>query len=302
VSGGLRFALETPGRWVYCGWARLSPAEARRSGWARQKTNTEILDFVQNDDLEGNDDLEDGKVQNDGLEGNDEFEGNDDLEDGKWRIEDQMMSAWVGRFSAGAMAVALLLAAGCSGSTATSDQGAGATASPAGPAQTITAKTAFGKIYPSARAWAADAEFLTEKPDDLAGFKNEQGKAAMWEAGFGSQSLHQYKVYTYAVATVLPDVHRGVSANLALPWHGDTRDAMSVDLSLFSVDSDAAYQAAATEAAPWLAKNPDKKLSLVLGRTFKFGGPVWLVTWGDVKQGGYAVFVDASSGKVYKSK
>ena len=124
----------------------------------------------------------------------------------------------------------------------------------------------------------------------------------MWEAGFGSQSLHQYKVYTYAVATVLPDVHKGVSANLALPWHGDTRDAMPVDLALFSVDSDAAYQAAAKDAAPWLAKNPGKKLSLVLGRTYKFGGPVWLVTWGDTKQGGYAVFVDASSGKVYKSK
>ena len=212
------------------------------------------------------------------------------------------MSAWVGRCAAGAMAVALLLAAGCSQSTAPSGEGAGAAAAPAGPPQTIAAKTAFGKIYPSARAWAADAEFLTEKPDELAGFKNEQGKAAMWEAGFGSQSLHQYKVYTYAVATVLPDVHKGVSANLALPWHGDTRDAMSVDLALFTVDSDAAYQAAAQEAAPWLAKNPDKKLSMVLGRTYKFGGPVWLVMWGDTKQGGYAVFVDASSGKVYKSK
>ena len=212
------------------------------------------------------------------------------------------MSVWVGRCAAGAMAVALLLAAGCSGSTAPSGAGAGATAAPAGPPEPIAAKTAFGKIYPSARAWAADAEFLTEKPDELAGFKNEQGNAAMWEAGFGSQSLHQYKLYTYSVATVLPDVHRGVSANLALPWHGDTRDAMPVDLALFTVDSDAAYQAAAQEAAPWLAKNPGKKLSLVLGRTYKFGGPVWLVTWGDTKQGGYAVFVDASSGKVYKSK
>jgi hypothetical protein len=37
----------------------------------RQKTATEILDFVQKDDLEGNDDLEDGEVQNDDLGGND---------------------------------------------------------------------------------------------------------------------------------------------------------------------------------------------------------------------------------------
>src|ERR1035441_7380018 len=73
------------------------------------------------------------------------------------------MSAWVGRFSAGAMAVALLLAAGCSQSTAPSGEGAGAAAAPAGPPQTIAAKTAFGKIYPSPRAWAAGAEFLTGK-------------------------------------------------------------------------------------------------------------------------------------------
>src|ERR1017187_2644599 len=136
------------------------------------------------------------------------------------------MSVWVGRFSAGAMAVALLLAAGCNQSTATSDQGTGAAAAPAGPPETIAAKTAFGKIYPSARAWAADAEFLTLKPDDLTGFKNDQGKAPMWEAGVGSQSRHKYKVYAYSVATVLPDVHKGVPSNRALPLHGDSRDAM----------------------------------------------------------------------------
>ncbi len=199
------------------------------------------------------------------------------------------------------MAVAALLAAGCSGSAPSSSESA--TVTPAAPAVTITAKTAFGKMYPSALAWASDVEFLTEKPDDVAGFKNEAGKAAMWEATFASPSLHQYKVYTYSVATVLPEVHRGVSANVALPWPGESRDAMPIDLSLFTVDSDAAYQTASADAAAWLAKNSDKKFSaLALGRTFRFGGPVWLATWGDAKKGGYAVFVDASSGKIVKSK
>ena len=44
---------------------------------ARQKTTTEILDFVQNDGLEGNDGLE----ENDDLDENDDLEGNDDLEE-----------------------------------------------------------------------------------------------------------------------------------------------------------------------------------------------------------------------------
>ena len=213
------------------------------------------------------------------------------------------MSVWTRRCAGCALAVAALLVVGCSGSSAPADNGAGAAAVPAGPPATITAKTAFGKMYPSALAWASDVEFLTQKPDELSGFKNEAGKAAEWEATFASASLHQYKVYTYSVATVLPDVHKGVSANVALPWKGDSRDAMPIDLSLFTVDSDAAYQAAAADAASWLAKNPDKKFSaLALGRTYKFGGPVWLVTWGDATKGGYAVFVDATTGKVYKSK
>ena len=212
------------------------------------------------------------------------------------------MGAWVGRCGLGVAAVAVALAAGCLGPAAPGSEAGSPGAAAAAAPEPVAGKTAFGKIYPAAHAWAADAEFLTLKPDEVAGFKDDAGKAAMWEAGFGSQSLHQYKVYTYSVATVLPDVHKGVSDNLSLPWHGDTRDAMPVDLGMFTVDSDAAYQAAAKDAAAWLEKNPGKKLSMVLGRTFKFGGPVWLVTWGDAKKGGYAVFVDASSGKVYKSK
>jgi hypothetical protein len=68
------------------------------------------------------------------------------------------------------------------------------------------------------------------------------------------------------------------------------------------MDSDTAYKAAAAEAADWLKKNPDKKLTTIaLGNTAKFQLPVWYVQWGDAK-GGYVVYVDATNGKVLKAK
>ena len=72
--------------------------------------------------------------------------------------------------------------------------------------------------------------------------------------------------------------------------------------SVFNIDSDTAYQTAATDAAPWLAKNPDKPLtSIELGNTYNFKTPVWYVAWGD-KKSGYIGLVNATAGTLYKKK
>ena len=151
-----------------------------------------------------------------------------------------------------ALAATLLLLSGCSQSPAPST----AATNPPAPPQTITAKTAISPLYKAALAWSGDVQIMHMTTREVPGFKNEAGKAAMWEAAFGSPSKHQLRVYTYSIATALPQIHKGVDAGLPLAWAGQTRDAMPIDLGLFSVDSDAAYQAAAADAAPWLAKNP----------------------------------------------
>lgn len=213
------------------------------------------------------------------------------------------MRALLKRCSVGAVAAAVLLLAGCSQSTNSPANGeSGAAKSPAAPAQLVTAKTAFAPMYKAAIAWSGDVQLMHITPKDVPGFKNEAGKAAMWEATFASPSLHKLRVYTYAITSVLPEIHKGAAAGLPRPWAGHTRDSMPIDLALFSVDSDAAYQAASTDAAAWLAKNPGKALSsLEIGSTYKFQAPVWYVQWGDNKSG-YVALVDATSGKVYKNR
>ncbi len=200
-------------------------------------------------------------------------------------------------------AVAILLMAGCSQPTQPSDSSQAAAANtPAAPAELVSAKTAFWPIYKSAMAWSPDVQVMHIAQKEVPGFKNQAGKAAMWEVAIGSPSKHQYRLYTYSIATVLPDIHKGASAGLALPWGGQTRDAMPIDVTVFNTDSDAAYQTAATDAAAWIAKNPDKPLtSLELGSNYDFKSPVWYVAWGD-KKAGYIGLVNATSGTLYKSK
>ena len=200
-------------------------------------------------------------------------------------------------------AVAMLLLAGCLEKTKTPVTDESKTArTPAGPPEPVTAKTAFWPMYTSGRHWTPDIVILRLTPKEVPGFKNEAGKAAMWEAMFASPSLHQYRVYSYAIASSPPDIFKGVSAGLRVPWNGVTRDAMPVELTSFNVDSDVAYQAAAADGAAWLKKNPDKALSsFALGNNYRFQAPVWYLAWGD-KKSGYVAFIDANTGKVLNKK
>ena len=205
------------------------------------------------------------------------------------------------RCLAGAATLAVVLFAGCSQSTPPAGD-ANAAAVPAAPPQPVTAKIAFGVMYKSALAWSPDVQLLTLKPMEVPGYKNDAGKAAMWEGQFASPGKAQYRAYTYSIATVGPDIHKGVSGRIPMPWAGVTRDVMAIDLTAFTVDSDAAYQAAATEADAWRKKNPDKTLTTIeAGSTYKYTSPVWLVQWGD-KKAGYVALIDAATGKPYKSK
>jgi hypothetical protein len=193
-------------------------------------------------------------------------------------------------------ALAALLLAGCSSSTSAPTTGA-APAVQAAP-QVITAKTAFWEMYKTAHAWSSDAEPIRISAREVPGYKNEGGKAGMWEAVFASPSLGSYRTFTYAIIDAPPSISKGVAAGLAIPWKGATRDAMPIETSMFNIDSDAAYTAAAADAAAWMKNNPGKDVSdFEIGDTYKFSTPVWYVMWG-TKSAGYATIVDASSGKV----
>ena len=201
-------------------------------------------------------------------------------------------------------ALAVVILAGCNSSTTSSSPPPAAAATPAASAkpEIVSGKTAFWEMYKTAHAWAADAQPIRLTMKELPGYKNENGKAGMWEAAFGSTSLRSYRTFTYAIDAVPPSIYKGVDSGMALPWNGPSRDAMTIDTSQMNIDSDAAYTAAAAEAATVLKGKPELTITdFELGDTYKFQTPVWYIMWG-TKKAGYVAIVDATSGKLMKGK
>ena len=74
---------------------------------------------------------------------------------------------------------------------------------------------------------------------------------------------------------------------------------MTFQTSDFTIDSDAAYKAAAEKAGDWLKDkdNASKPVSLSLGAATRFPAPVWYILFGNSKSG-FAAFVNAATGNV----
>jgi hypothetical protein len=198
---------------------------------------------------------------------------------------------------------ACLALAACSQAPAPSDvQAKGGTevkkeVPPPPPPAPIAAQTAFYEMYKPARTWAPDVQPLSLAGGDLPTMKQEGGKAPMWTAVFVSASRREARTFTYAVADGGGDIRKGVSAGGAQGWSGDTPQSKAFQNSDFQTNSDAAYQAALEKAGDWVKAHPDKKPALYLGNSSKFPTPVWLVLWGNTKNG-YAAYVSATTGKV----
>jgi hypothetical protein len=169
---------------------------------------------------------------------------------------------------------------------------------PAMPTGPITGLTAFYEMYKVARQIAPDMQTASLTGNDVEGVKSEEGKYAMWTAVFVSASLKQAITFTYSTSDKAL-VPKGVNNGGSIRWGGPAQSAMPFSTSDFSIDSDAAYKAAAVRAADWLTKNADKPVTIfALGNASSFPAPMWYIRWG-TKAGGFAVYVNASTGTIF---
>ncbi len=170
---------------------------------------------------------------------------------------------------------------------------------PAKAPEAVTARRAFFEAYKPARAWATDLLALSVVSGEVPGIKNEDGKAGLWTIVFVSPSRKEARRFTYAVVDNGSDIHQGVGVSAALLWSGATRTSKPFASTEFVVDSDAAYQSASKQAAGWLKKHPNQKVTFRLGNASRFAAPVWYVMWGTTKNG-YAALVNATTGTLVK--
>jgi hypothetical protein len=207
-------------------------------------------------------------------------------------------------FLKAAFVVAALALTACSSEPAKTtetktDAEAAAKKAPAGPPEPVAAKAAFYEMYTPAHAWAADLKPISLKSGEVAGVKNTDGKAGVWTAIFVSPTQHAARTYVYSVADELPTITKGIKAEGTEPWAGPSTTVMTFETSDFTIDSDAAYKAAADKAGDWMKdkENAAKPVSMSLGAASRFPAPVWYVLFGNSKSG-FASFVNATTGNV----
>jgi hypothetical protein len=193
----------------------------------------------------------------------------------------------------------LLLLAGCSDSTPVPEAKTETPKKPTVPTGPITALTAYYELYKIARQIAPDLQTASITANEVDGVKSEDGKYAQWTVVFVSASKRQATTFIYTTVEHA-GLLKGANNSGSQPWGGATQDATPFSTSDFSVDSDAAYKTAADKAGDWLSKNKEKPVTtFALGQSARLPAPMWYIMWGDKKSGGFAVYINASTGAVF---
>jgi hypothetical protein len=199
----------------------------------------------------------------------------------------------------GVALASLMLLTGCGETSLSTEARKEMPKKPALPEGAIPALTAYYEVYKSARTIVPDLQTASITGNDVEGVKSEEGKYPQWTIVFVSASKMQ--AYTFVYTTVEKgNLLRGMNNLGSMRWAGPNQNAEPFSNSDFSVDSPAAYKAAAEKAKDWLAKNPTKPITtFALGHSARFVAPMWFIQWGD-KKGGYAAFVNSVTGNVAK--
>jgi hypothetical protein len=194
-----------------------------------------------------------------------------------------------------ALVAGVLVLAGCD-STPAPEVKKETVKKPTVPEGVIPALTAYYETYKVARQIAPDIQVADIIGNEVDGVKSEKGKYAQWTVDFVSASAKKTTKFVYTTVEHA-GLLRGINNQGSQPWGGPTQSAVPFGNSDFSVDSDAAYTAAAEKASAWLAKNDKPVTAFTLGQAHSLPAPTWYIMWGDAKSG-FKAYVNASTGKV----
>lgn len=134
------------------------------------------------------------------------------------------------------LALLLLSLAVISACTSESNQPAPKTEPP----DAITGRSAFQKLFVSARGWAGDVRPYQLESQAVGDFKGKDGKAVVWRAGFASATMHGSKPYVWSGIDSSDAPSRGVN-----PGPQDSyAPGNDFDMQFLKVDTDKAFDVA----------------------------------------------------------
>jgi len=158
-------------------------------------------------------------------------------------------------------------------------------------AEAITGRTAFQKLYISARGWARDAQPYRLQSDITGDAKGRDGKTPVWRGYFASPSQRATKPYTWAKGDIEPGTIDSYS-----PSNSSTQ---VFDIAFLKVDSDKAFEVAQKHGGDKIVeKSPDIGVLYVLDWSNATSELIWHVMYGNSRDDTkLRVAVNASNGE-----
>jgi len=165
-------------------------------------------------------------------------------------------------------------------------------------AQYDTGRTAFQRIYLSARLWAPDAKPFRLQSQFTADAPTAEGKAGLWRGSFASPSKRSMKLFVWSGLVGADAPEQGVSFSAEDSWSPSNSSTQPFDIGFLKVDSDKAFEVAQKNGGEKLTKK-DPKQPVIFVLTWDAAGNqlIWHVLYGgNPTEAKLRIAVDGTSG------
>lgn len=168
----------------------------------------------------------------------------------------------------------------------------------------LTGRSAFQKLFVSARSFATDIKPYRLESVYTEGSPADQGKAGIWRAQFASPSKRAIKAYTWSGIGGPDAPDRGVSHGTEDTYNPSNRSTHVFDLPFLKIDTDKAFEVAQAHGGDKLTKkNPKQPVTFLLDFDAAANQLIWHVIYGTgINDAKLRVAVDASTGAYIRTE
>lgn len=149
------------------------------------------------------------------------------------------------------------------------------------PPEYVTGRTAFQKMFISARGWARDAQPFRLQSQPTSDAKGTDGKSAVWRASFASAQQRGAKPWTWSGTDASDAPSRGVNPGSEDSYNPDNASTSVFDMQFLKVDSDKAFEVAQKHGGDKiLEKASDTPVIYILDWSRPTNELIWHVYYG----------------------
>jgi hypothetical protein len=167
------------------------------------------------------------------------------------------------------------------------------------PAELLSARSAFQKLYIAARGWNADAKPYRIESIATTDGNGQDGKWAVWRASFGSAAQRSGKSYTWSGSAADGAAPRGVNPGTEDSYSATNASTQVFDMAFLKIDSDQAFAVAQKHGGDKvLEKSPTTPVNYICDWNHNTNQLVWHVIYGATREDAkLTVAVNASTGE-----